>query len=86
MILPCSGKKLKISNLTVKYMTMPPSQKNYHQRREKSQVLTPAALDDTRSDAREEAGEHDSFANTQREKRVGGYQCVRKGGKGLPDP
>ncbi|KAK2511892.1 hypothetical protein Q9966_016528 [Columba livia] len=63
------GKKLKISNLTVKYMTMLPSQKNYHQRREKSQVLPPAALDDTRSDAREESGEHDSFADTQREKR-----------------
>lgn len=65
---------------------MPLSPKNYHKRRVKSQVLSAAALADTRPDTREETGEHNSLADTRREKRVRGKHRVREGGKGLPDP
>ena len=63
VVLLHSRRKLKIKNLKIKYMTMPTSQKNYHKRRAKSQVLSPAALADTRTDTREESGEHSSFTD-----------------------
>lgn len=64
---------------------MPSSKKNYHERRVKSQVLSPAALADTSTDTRKEAGDYDSLADMQRE-RVQRKLHVGEGGKGLPDP
>lgn len=77
-------RKLKIKNL--KYITMPSSKKNYHKRRVKSQVLSPAALADTSTDTRKEAGDYDSLADTQREKGYGGSSMWGKAGKACQIP
>lgn len=65
-----SRRNLKIKNL--KYITMTSFKKNSRKRRVKSQVLSPAALADTSTDTRKEAGDYDSLADTQREKGYGG--------------
>lgn len=60
---------------------MPPSKKNYHKRRVKSHVLSPAAPPDTSTDTKKEAGDYDSLADMQREKGYGGSCMWEKAGK-----
>lgn len=65
---------------------MPSSEKNYHKRRVKSQVLSPASLADTSTDTSKEAGDYDSLTDTQREKGYGGSSMWGKAGKACQIP